>query len=127
MGCRLILIRSMFPSCSFSVNFILLTFYRLFDVFLAFAVARRWPDVASNAVSPGWVATKMGGAGAPGSMKKAWELPAWLATHEREETGSGKYLAAQDGRGVHGKANDVGIQDEFMKICEEISGVKFPA
>ena len=100
--------------------------YRLFDVLLAFAVARRWKDTASNAVSPGWVATKMGGAGAPGSMKKASELPAWLATHEREETGSGQYLAAQDGKGLHRKANDVGIQEEFMKICGEISGVAFP-
>ncbi|KAE9363301.1 short-chain dehydrogenase/reductase SDR [Stipitochalara longipes BDJ] len=99
---------------------------KLFDVFLAFAVARRWPDVASNAVSPGWVSTKMGGAHAPGSMKKAIELPAWLATHEKEETGSGKYLAAQDGKGLHRKANDVGIQEEFMRICAEISRVDFP-
>ena len=28
---------------------------------LAFAITRRWPDVLSNAVEPGWVATKMGG------------------------------------------------------------------
>src|SRR6202167_3659551 len=38
---------------------------KLHDVLLAFAVARRWPDVFSNALEPGWVATKMGGAGAP--------------------------------------------------------------
>ena len=34
---------------------------KLFDVVLAFGVARRWPGVFSNAVEPGWVATKMGG------------------------------------------------------------------
>ena len=28
---------------------------------LAFAIARRWPDVRSNAVDPGWVPTRMGG------------------------------------------------------------------
>ena len=34
---------------------------KLMDAMLAFAVARLWPDVSSNAVTPGWVATKMGG------------------------------------------------------------------
>ena len=34
---------------------------KLFDVVLAFAVSRLWPDVLSNAVEPGWVATRMGG------------------------------------------------------------------
>ena len=33
---------------------------KLHDVLLAFGVARRCPDVASNVVSPGWVATHMG-------------------------------------------------------------------
>ena len=34
---------------------------KLCDVLLAFAVARHWKDVRSNALEPGWVATKMGG------------------------------------------------------------------
>lgn len=33
---------------------------KLHDVLLAFAVARLWPDVFSNALEPGWVATRMG-------------------------------------------------------------------
>ena len=33
---------------------------RLCDVLLAFAVARRWKDLNSNALEPGWVPTKMG-------------------------------------------------------------------
>ena len=33
---------------------------KLHDAMLAFAVARRWPDVSSNALEPGWVPTKMG-------------------------------------------------------------------
>src|SRR5580692_686730 len=32
---------------------------KLHDVLLAFAVARRWKDVFSNALEPGWVPTKM--------------------------------------------------------------------
>src|SRR6202041_3963123 len=41
---------------------------KLHDVLLAFAIARHWPDVLSNALEPGWVATKMGGAGAPDDL-----------------------------------------------------------
>jgi NAD(P)-dependent dehydrogenase (short-subunit alcohol dehydrogenase family) len=37
---------------------------KLHDVLLAFAIARRWPSVLSNALEPGWVPTKMGGSGA---------------------------------------------------------------
>jgi NAD(P)-dependent dehydrogenase (short-subunit alcohol dehydrogenase family) len=33
---------------------------KLCDVLLAFAVARRWKNVRSNALEPGWVPTKMG-------------------------------------------------------------------
>src|SRR4051794_4245492 len=36
---------------------------KLFDTLLAFGVARLWPGVRSNAVSPGWVPTRMGGPG----------------------------------------------------------------
>src|SRR3569833_724941 len=38
---------------------------KLLDAMLAFAIAGRWSDVASNALEPGWVPTRMGGAGAP--------------------------------------------------------------
>jgi NAD(P)-dependent dehydrogenase (short-subunit alcohol dehydrogenase family) len=46
---------------------------KLFDVVLAFAVARLWPQVLSNALEPGWVATKMGGPGAPDDITQAPE------------------------------------------------------
>jgi len=38
---------------------------KLYDTVLAFGVARRWPDVLSNALEPGWGPTRMGGPGAP--------------------------------------------------------------
>jgi NAD(P)-dependent dehydrogenase (short-subunit alcohol dehydrogenase family) len=44
---------------------------KLLDTALAFAVAQGWPDVAANAVSPGWVTTKMGGSGAPDDLELA--------------------------------------------------------
>src|SRR6201999_2432899 len=52
---------------------------KLHDAMLAFAIARRWPDVLSNALEPGWVATRMGGAGAPDDMEQAHLTQAWLA------------------------------------------------
>src|SRR5262249_8288401 len=42
---------------------------KLFIATLAFAVARRWPGVRSNAVDPGWVPTRMGGPGAPDDLE----------------------------------------------------------
>src|ERR1700683_2117059 len=51
---------------------------KLHDVLLVFAVARRWPDVLSNALEPGWVATKMGGAGAPDDLDAGHRTQVWL-------------------------------------------------
>ena len=43
---------------------------KLFVTTLALAIARRWPDVTSNAVDPGWVPTRMGGPGAPDDLEE---------------------------------------------------------
>lgn len=52
---------------------------KLHDAMLAFAIARRWPEVFSNSLEPGWVPTKMGGAGAPDDMDQAHLTQVWLA------------------------------------------------
>ncbi len=52
---------------------------KLHDALIAFAVARRWPNVLSNAVEPGWVATRMGGPGAPDDLDAAHRTQVWLA------------------------------------------------
>ena len=57
---------------------------KLHDVMLAFAIARRWPDVFSNSLEPGWVPTKMGGASAPGDMKKRIQRRHGLLTPYRK-------------------------------------------
>src|SRR5918998_6660594 len=53
---------------------------KLFVTTLAVAVARRWPDVCSNAVDPGWVPTRMGGPGAPDDLRLGHLTQEWLAT-----------------------------------------------
>jgi NAD(P)-dependent dehydrogenase (short-subunit alcohol dehydrogenase family) len=60
---------------------------KLCDVLIAFAVARRWKNVKSNALEPGWVATKMGGPSAPGRSSSGVRNPG-LACHERRRTGA---------------------------------------
>jgi NAD(P)-dependent dehydrogenase (short-subunit alcohol dehydrogenase family) len=66
---------------------------KLCDVLLAFAVARRWKDVKSNALEPGWVATKMGGPSAPDDLHQGGLTQAWLATSEDELARStGRYF-----------------------------------
>src|ERR1700761_1667141 len=52
------------------------------DALLAFAVARLWPDVLSNALEPGWVPTKMGGPGAPDDLDEGHRTQVWLAVSD---------------------------------------------
>ena len=55
---------------------------KLFVTALAVAVARIWPDVYSNAVDPGWVPTRMGGAGAPYDLRLGHLIQDWLTTSD---------------------------------------------
>ena len=68
---------------------------KLHDAMLAFAVARRWPDVLSNAVEPGWVATRMGGSGAPRSVQEGADTAVWLATLPDDGPTDGFYYDRQ--------------------------------
>ena len=66
---------------------------KLFDTVLALGIARRWPAVRSNAVSPGWVPTRMGGAGASDDLDLGAETQAWLAAGDDDATDiTGQYL-----------------------------------
>jgi len=98
---------------------------KLHDVILAFAVARRWPGVLSNAVDPGWVATKMGGRGAPGDLNQAHLTQVWLAT--APSTPSGGYYYHLQPHATHPAASDPEVQDAFLEVCSELTGVPFPS
>jgi len=63
-------------------------------VLLAFGLARRWPDVLSNALTPEWAPTRMGGPGAPDDLDHAHLTQAWLATSDDPE-------AMSTGRSFH--------------------------
>ena len=97
---------------------------KLYDVMLAFAVARLWPDVLSNALTPGGVPTKMGGAGAPDDINQAHRTQAWLAaSDEPAARTTGGYFYHLQQRGPNPEARDVALQDRLIAICREISGI----
>ena len=100
---------------------------KLQDVLLAFAVARAWPDVLSNAMSPGWVRTRMGGASAPGSAEEGAETETWLAVSDDPAAQvSGRYFADEREEQPNPAARDVRLQDRLMAECARISGVRLP-
>jgi NAD(P)-dependent dehydrogenase (short-subunit alcohol dehydrogenase family) len=53
-------------------------------VALAMVVARHWSGVLSNAVDPGWVRTRMGGASAPVDIVTGQATQSWLAASDDE-------------------------------------------
>jgi len=98
---------------------------KLFDLMLAFAVARRWPQVLSNAVTPGWVATKMGGASAPDDLHLGADTQAWLAVSDEPAARvSGRYFYHRTERAADPAASDPAIQDELLAVCAQLTGVE---
>jgi NAD(P)-dependent dehydrogenase (short-subunit alcohol dehydrogenase family) len=96
---------------------------KLYDTVLALAVARRWPAVRSNAVDPGWVATKMGGRGAPDDLAQGAITQTWLATstdHAADTTGG--YFHHQHPRRAHPAASDPRVQDQLLAACAALTG-----
>ena len=99
---------------------------KLHDLILAMAVARRWTDVYANAVDPGWVPTKMGGAGAPDSLEKGYQTQVWLAvSNEPEASVSGQYFHHKRQAHFLPAAKDKTVQERFLTLCEQIIGVRF--
>jgi NAD(P)-dependent dehydrogenase (short-subunit alcohol dehydrogenase family) len=98
---------------------------KLHDIILAFAVARLWPDVYSNALEPGWVATKMGGPGAPDNLEEGFKTQAWLAvSDDKDALVTGKYFYHKSQRPHLPAAANIETQNHFLSACAELSGVK---
>jgi NAD(P)-dependent dehydrogenase (short-subunit alcohol dehydrogenase family) len=97
---------------------------KLWDAVLAAAVARRWSDVSANTVEPGWIATRMGGPGAPGSLDEGVDTMCWLAvSDEPEALASGRYLYRRAPRDHHPAIDDSAIGEGLLEVCAEWSGV----
>ena len=97
---------------------------KFLDVVLAFAVARRWPEVLSNAVEPGWVATKMGGPGAPDDLSLAPVTQAWLAvSDEPAATVTGSYFRHRKPMQAHAATRSPEVQDGLLDACAALTEV----
>jgi NAD(P)-dependent dehydrogenase (short-subunit alcohol dehydrogenase family) len=85
------------------------------NVLLAFAMGRRLPGVLCNAMTPGWVQTKMGGA-------------AWLAASDDPASQvSGKYFYHLKAEDPLAAALDGSLQDRFVAACEQLTGIRTAA
>ena len=101
---------------------------KLHDVILAFAVARKWLDVLSNALEPGWVPTRMGGPGAPDDLNEGPKTQVWLATSDEPAARvSGQYFYHMKRRAADPAASNPAIQERLLSECARLSGVPFPS
>jgi len=101
---------------------------KLHDVLLAFAVARHWPEVLSNALEPGWVPTKMGGPGAPDDFDAGSRTQVWLAVSDDPAARvSGKYFYHLRPRSPHPAVFEVERQEKLLDACYRFSGVRVSA
>jgi NAD(P)-dependent dehydrogenase (short-subunit alcohol dehydrogenase family) len=101
---------------------------KLHAVALAFALARRWPDVLSNAVDPGWVRTKMGGPGAPVDLDTGQRTQSWLAaSNDPAALVSGRYWRHLQQQEPAREAADPSFQDRLIARLAELTGVALPA
>jgi NAD(P)-dependent dehydrogenase (short-subunit alcohol dehydrogenase family) len=101
---------------------------KLHNVLLAFAVARRWPGVLSNALEPGWVATRMGGPGASDDLDQGHRTQVWLAVSDDPlACVTGEYFYHMQRRAPDPSTRDDALQDGFIEACRKLSGVALPA
>jgi NAD(P)-dependent dehydrogenase (short-subunit alcohol dehydrogenase family) len=96
---------------------------KLFITAFAVAVARLWSDVSSNAVNPGWVATKMGGPDARDDLALGHVTQAWLATSDDPEARtSGGYWFHRQRTEPAPSVHDRRFQDELLEELATFTG-----
>ena len=95
---------------------------------LSAAVARLVPNVASNAVDPGWVPTRMGGRSAPDNLELGHRTQEWLATSDDPAAlASGGYWYHQRRQTPHPATQDPRFQDALLAQLAEHTGVTLEA
>jgi NAD(P)-dependent dehydrogenase (short-subunit alcohol dehydrogenase family) len=119
--------RSKLETVTSNINAINYSDSKLHVLMLAKAVARKWRDTYSNAVNPGWVPTKMGGAAATDDLKKGYQTQVWLATSNEEAARvSGSYFFHKKQVMYNLEADDVTLQEQLLDLCAAITGIGFP-
>jgi NAD(P)-dependent dehydrogenase (short-subunit alcohol dehydrogenase family) len=97
---------------------------KLHAVALAALIARRWPDVVSSSVDPGWVRTKMGGPSAPVDLATGAATQAWLASSDEPAAlVSGGYWHNRRQQAPASEALDHAFQDALAVRLAELTGL----
>lgn len=97
---------------------------KLYDVMLALWVARNRPGTVSNAVDPGWVKTRMGGAGAEEDLPAGAETQVWLASSDEPAAlETGRYLKHRRVLRPNPAATDQANQERLLDLCAGLSGI----
>lgn len=91
------------------------------DVALAQAWGRRLPQVASAAVDPGWVRTKLATSGAPGDVDDAATSLVYCCTDA--DLASAPYWRDRRPTPIPGRLRDVGLQDAIAAACDQLVGL----
>ena len=100
---------------------------KLYDVLLAFAVARRYPRLRSNAVDPGWIKTKLGGPGATHGLPVGAETQVWLAASDDPDAlVTGRYFKWRRDLRANPEAYDTQLQDALLAACATLTGTGLP-
>jgi NAD(P)-dependent dehydrogenase (short-subunit alcohol dehydrogenase family) len=97
---------------------------KLFLTTLAAAIARRWRDVRSNAVDPGWVPTRMGGAGAPDDLVQGHVTQVWLAVSDDPAANvTGMYWYHRQTHTPASAVNDPAFQGALLHELNRLTGL----
>lgn len=96
---------------------------KLWVTTLALAFASRWEGTTSHAVDPGWVPTRMGGAGAPDDLTEGHRTQVWLATHDDVTPRTGGYWYHRRTQTPHPAARDEEFQARLIRFLESHTGV----
>lgn len=98
---------------------------KLYVTAFALALARRWTNVLSNAVDPGWVPTRMGGPSATDDLERGHLTQTWLAVSDDPAAKvSGGYWYHRKQQRPAAEALDRGFQDRLVARLAELTGVR---
>lgn len=91
---------------------------------LSASIARHWPGVLSNSVDPGWVPTRMGGAGAPDDLALGGDTQTWLAvSNDPAALVSGRYWHHRRPQKPVPAVTDTAFQDRLTDVLAGLTGV----
>lgn len=99
---------------------------KLWVTTLVMAWAEHRPDTLWHAVDPGWVATRMGGAGAPDDLVEGHRTQVWLATAPEADIvpRTGGYWHHHEARDPHRATRDANFQRAVLNHLAERTGIR---